>query len=109
MNLKYLLFILVLFVQQISAAYYLYAEKEISVRVNSSPRSNEFYKIKTGETFEVLKWNNFNTRIRLSDGRIGFIDKSHVIAYAPDNNTGYVVNPLKLTNMICINKDPALL
>lgn len=97
MNLKYLLFTFVLLTHQMSFAYYLYAENDISVRVNSSPQSKEFYKIKTGETFEVIKWNNFNTRIRLKDGRIGFIDKSHVAAYAPDNNTGYPVNSISFT------------
>lgn len=97
MNLKYLLFISIVFFQQISSAYYLFAEKSIEVREGSSRRSGVIHTIKTGETFEVIKWNKHNTRIRLSDGTIGFINKEHVAAYAPADNNGYLVDPLSLT------------
>jgi hypothetical protein len=97
MNLKTILFYTVFLMSQISQAYYLFAEKDISVRATSSRRSKEIHTIKAGETFEVIKWNNYNTRIRLSDGTIGFIDKTHVAAYAPPGNDGYLVRPLKLT------------
>lgn len=97
MNFKYMAFLFVLLTHSFASAYYLFAEKDIPVRGHSHPRAPVVDSIKAGETFEILKWNVHNTRIRLKDGTIGFIDKEHVAAYAPANNTGVPLKPISLT------------
>lgn len=97
MNFKYMAFLFVLLTHSFASAYYLFADKDIPVRGYSHPRSPVVSSIKAGETFEILKWNVHNTRIRLKDGTIGFIDKEYVAAYAPANNTGVPLKPISLT------------
>jgi hypothetical protein len=77
---------------------YLYSGVDIPVRSTSSPRSDIMDTIKAGETFQIEKWNRFNTRIRMSDGRIGWIDKDFVSYIAPDNDTGFLPRPLSLVS-----------
>jgi hypothetical protein len=101
---KHLKMMISLFVMLISASafadstQYLYSGADIPVRSTSSPRSGVISTIKAGQTFQVEKWNRFNTRIRLSDGRVGWIDKDFVAYLAPDSDTGFLPRPLSLVS-----------
>lgn len=91
------LFISFVFAINSANAQYLFTSGNIAVRGVADLKAPTVATIAPGESFEVLKWNQFNTRIRMSDGRIGWINKSLLKDIAPANDNGELPSPLKLT------------
>lgn len=81
-----------------AASQYFYSPKEISVRSEPKRNGAQLTTLKPGDEFKIIKWNSFNTRIRLSNGREGFIDKELVAHLAANpNSTGRLASPIELT------------
>lgn len=94
-----LLLFLSLFTATTSAAStgYLYSpEGTIQVRAQGSLSAPTLAQISAGESFQITKWNRFNTRIKMKDGRIGWINRSLVNHLAPADETGFLTHPLTL-------------
>jgi len=77
---------------------YLYSSVDIPVHQTADPSSPVMYTIHEHDGFQIEKWNNYNTRIRLPDGRLGWIDKDYVSYLAPANDPGYLPQPLGLVS-----------
>ncbi len=89
------------------ANLYLYSNSEIPVLREAKTNSEVIHQLKPGEAFEVIRWNHFQSRVRLSDGTEGFIERARLESVirrvAPQvldpetENRENLPRPLKLT------------
>lgn len=103
----YIISILVFFSNASLANLYLFSGSDIPVLREAKQNSEVIHQLKAGETFEVIRWNHFQSRIRLPDGTEGFIERSRLESVirqvAPDvldpetENRENLPRPLKLT------------
>ncbi len=111
----YIISFLVFFSHASLANLYLFSGSNIPVLREAKPNSEVIHQLRAGETFEVIRWNHFQSRIRLPDGTEGFIERSRLESVirqvAPDvldpetENRENLPRPLKLT----LTSDEALL
>jgi hypothetical protein len=98
---------LVFFTNASWANLYLFSSSDIPVLREAKQNSDVIHQLKAGETFEVIRWNHFQSRIRLSDGTEGFIERTRLESVirqvAPDvldpetENRENLPRPLRLT------------